>query len=95
MSGTTKRKNLTNNCDDGPCKIASSKLAQGDIRGAIRILSSENYVLPYTKDNLELSKLKHHPMPTDFSPPEEPSDSERHFYPLITRQELLKSIKFL
>ena len=95
IDGATKSNNLPNNCDERQSKIASNKLALGDIRGAIRIVSSENYVLPNTKDNYEALKLKHPATPIDSSPPAEPSNAERDLCPLITRQELCQFITLL
>ena len=88
----TKSNYPPNNVDERQGKIASSKIALGDIRGAIRILSSENHVLPITEENYEALKLKHPTMPIDYSPPAEPSNADRDFSPLITRQELRKCI---
>ena len=88
----TKSNNTSTNSDERLGKIASNKIALGDIRGAIRILSSENYVLPNTKVNYERLKLKHPAMPIDSSPPAEPSNTDRDLCPLITREELRQCI---
>ena len=72
-------------------KIVSAKLSDLDIRGAVRLLSSDAKLLSSTPETLEKLKTKHpepHPDTVLPPPPEELGD------PLIcTREEVQQAIK--
>ena len=56
------------------------------------MLSSENSILPFSKDTLESLECKHPKKPGDLDLPDAPSTNERNFSPFISRQDLRKCI---
>ena len=72
-------------------KIVSAKLSDMDIRGAVRLLSSDAKLLSSTPETMEKLKKKHPEAHTDTVlplPPEEPGESL-----VCTREDVLKAIK--
>jgi len=51
--------------DERAAKRASSKLQDGDIRGAVRCITSSDKLAPLTDDNYAILKAKHPPAPPD------------------------------
>ena len=75
------RKKQSGSSDD-PEKLArfvQNKLAVGDIRGAVRSLSAETGLAPFSQETADLLKLKHPSVATDISQvpiPDLPADDE-------------------
>src|SRR6266516_1085493 len=68
--GKTKasKRQLTS-VDELAAKRASSKLQDGDVRGAVRCLTSSETVAPFTNDTIDALKSKHPSCPRDRRPP--------------------------
>ena len=64
----------TNDDDDTRCKAVAKKLACGDIKGAIRLLSSNNTHLPCDENTLSSLQSKHPPLHPDSCMPASPSE---------------------
>ncbi len=58
--------------DDMVARRAASKLNEGDIKGAIQVLSSSAKLVPITPEVLDKLKSKHPPEPADAAPPPPP-----------------------
>ena len=67
-SPTTRRK-ATVSADETAARRASSKLAEGDIRGAVRSLCSDDTFAPPGPSTRQSLLTKHPPAPTDRRPP--------------------------
>ena len=74
-------------------KLVSSKLGAGDIKGAVRILSSSDKVIPFSKTTLSELQTKHPAPNPNSSLPNPPDNSEISDYLHITAQEVKKAIK--
>ena len=73
--------------------LVSVKMALADIQGAVRILTSNDSILPPTQDTINLLKEKHPQKHTDSSDPPIPNDdcnTNSHFQ--TNREKLLKAI---
>ena len=94
MNNTSGRKKAPHEHSNSQniCKIASSKLSNGDIRGAIRMLSSGNSILPFSNDTLKSLQSKHPEKPVDLDLPDGPSNTDRNFCTFISRADLRKCI---
>ena len=74
-------------------KLVAKKLANNDIKGAIRILSSDDTTLPFDHDTLSLLKEKH-PVPHPDSDVVAPPDSDEVATALqLSESQVLKAIQ--
>ena len=67
----------------------SSRLEEGDIRGAIRLASSDSGIAKPTIATFHALQDKHPPSPPDFSPPTPPLSSD---YPSVSESEVYEAI---
>ena len=92
MSPRANKKQKEQN-DDMRAKLVAKKLANSDIKGAVRILSSNDLVLPYDTDTLSQLRSKH-PAPHPESCFPNPPDSEGLASALqLTESQVLKAIQ--
>ena len=54
----------------------AAKFADGDLKGAVRLLASSEGVAPRDDNTLRLLKLKHPPSPADLALPDPPGEDE-------------------
>ena len=80
--GGAQTKELTNEVRLG--KSVASKFADGDIKGAVRLLASSDDVAPQNGQTLGLLQQKHPSAPVDLSLPEPPEDD---FAPAVASVE--------
>ena len=73
-------------------KQVSAKLSSGDVRGAIRILASDDTLLPF--NSMTSSKLaeKHPSTPNDLKLPAEPSPADKDTCFTVSREEVKKCL---
>ena len=75
--------------DAAAVRRASTKLQDGDIRGAVRALYSEESLAPLTEDTLMSLRIKHPAAPVDRRPPPFPSTAPLQ----VTSSDVLSAIK--
>ena len=73
-------------------KLVSGKLSSGDIKGAVRILSSDDTILPFSSETLTKFAAKHPEQPLDLTLPAGPSDADKSFCYSVEREEVRKCI---
>ena len=78
---------------DTYARLVAKKLANNDIKGAIRILSSEDSNLPFDLDTLSSLKLKHPPPHSDSEMPGPPDPSEISTVLQLSESQVLKAIQ--
>ena len=74
-------------------KLVGKKLACNDVKGAIRILSSDSTILPFDEDTLSLLSLKH-PLPhseTNMPPPPDSDEKATAFQ--LSEQQVFNAIQ--
>lgn len=64
----------TSESEEVRAKLAGKKIASGDIKGAIRVLSSNDSILPFDESTLSILKTKHPSRHPDCNMPDCPSD---------------------
>jgi len=74
-------------------KLVAKKLANNDIKGAIRILSSEDSILPFDNETLTRLKSKHPPPHPDSDLPRPPEADEILGALQLTESQVLKAIQ--
>ena len=67
------------------------KLSDGDVTGAIQILSSDFSLAPSNIETMEALQRKHPPAPSNVHLPPPPSTSVAHM--IVTSEEILKAIR--
>ena len=78
--------------DDIRAKLVAKKLANSDIKGAVRILSSDDRFLPFDDDTLSKLRAKHPPPHPDSCTPDSPDNSAVTALQL-TESQVLKAIQ--
>ena len=73
-------------------KLVSGKISSGDIRGAVRILSSESSVMPFDNTTFTKLKEKHPDQPIDLDLPTPPTEIEEQLCVSVSREEIRKCI---
>jgi len=74
LEAPQQRYNKQNVCDDDKrAKLIARKLSNSDIKGAIRILSSDDSILPFTDDTMSQLRSKHPPSHPDSCFPSPPN----------------------
>jgi hypothetical protein len=78
--------------DDTRAKLVAKKLANCDIKGAVRLLSSDDQILPFDDDTLTKLRSKHpDPHPDSCSP--DPPDMSGDAALQLTESQVLKAIQ--
>ena len=78
---------------DTCAKLVAKKLANNDTKGAIRILSSEDSILPFDHETLSRLKLKHPSMHPEAVLPSPPDAEETSTALQLTEPQVLKAIQ--
>ena len=78
--------------EDARAKLAGKKIASGDIKGAIRVLSSNDTILPFDDNTLSVIKNKHPSRHSDSKMPEFPSAENVANALQLTEEQVRKAI---
>ena len=79
--------------NDALSKLVAKKLANDDTKGAIRILSSEDTILPFDDDTLSRLKSKHPPLHPETDFPSPPDENEISTALQLSESQVLKAIQ--
>ena len=85
----TYTRNVGNNEDIQLRKRVAAKFADGDLKGAVRLLASSDTVAPRDDRTLELLQQKHPPVPEDLALPEPPDGEEQA---VVGQEEVKKAL---
>ena len=82
----------TSEGEDARAKLAGKKISNGDIKGAIRVLSSNDSILPFDEDTLSILKAKHPSRHPDSKMPDCPTAENRTNALQLTEEQVRKAI---
>ena len=78
--------------EDARTKLAGKKIANGDIKGAIRILSSNDSILPYDDNTFSVLKSKHPPRHQDSIMLDCPTDDDVANALQLTEEQVRRAV---
>ena len=82
----------TSEGEDARAKLAGKKIANGDIKGAIRVLSSNDSILPFDESTLSTLKAKHPSRHSDSKMPDCPSTESVANALQLTEEQVRRAI---
>ena len=82
----------TSEGEDARTKLAGKKIANGDIRGAIRVLSSNDSILPYDESTFSVLKTKHPSRHPESHMPDWPSDDSGANALQLTEEQVRRAV---
>ena len=91
LGGAPGKKSKKNEVDNLSNAI-SGKLSLGDVKGAVRLLSSDSTIMPFSKETFVKVRDKHPPQPNDLILPAAPTEDDKKVCLSVGRQELRKGI---
>ena len=89
---TARKRPRSSEAEDVRAKLAGKKLANGDVKGAIRVLSSNDSLLPSDPNTLSILESKHPSRHPDSKLPDPPSAEDAAEALQLTEEQVRKAI---
>ena len=92
LAPSEKGTSRTSEGEDARAKLAGKKIASGDIKGAIRVLSSNDSILPFDESTLKVLQNKHPSRHPDSIMPDGPSEENVANALQLTEEQVRRAI---